>query len=99
MDLLEYYEVLVSADCEGRSQKVVATFWLKAEAILFAVSKECSGMSSAMGKEKGWVRRVVVEVFSSNEEFLGFDREAIKNAALAKLTPLEQELLGLTKKV
>jgi len=95
MDLLEFYEVTVSNDCEGKTIRPVAAFWKESEAKLFSLSKACSDQSQAMGPETGWVTKRSIKIYENLDEYINLDLEEVKQAALNKLTPLERNLLGL----
>lgn len=100
MQDIKFYELSYNSDCvEGRGyNKIHARFANKDDAITICNDQKFWKRYGVMGTKidpAHHVKEVVGIVFESVSEYLNYDENAIKEAALAKLTDIEKKLLGL----
>jgi hypothetical protein len=87
---LTYYEVYDAYDAEGRDPaKVIGRFTNEHDSNKYAIGR---GNYNRTAK----VRGVRIAIAESLDEAEDFDKIKKRNAALAKLTPAERVLLGLS---
>lgn len=90
MKTFKFWEVIVIADCEGRSMKTLACFTTESEAEKFSLSDAGRDMYG----QEGDVALMDYSLFETAEEAGAVSNRKLKREALAKLTPAERSALG-----
>lgn len=92
MKQIKYNEVIVIADCEGSSTKVLANFSSLIEANKFANSDQGRDMYGG----KGVIKQVTLTIYDTAEEAGTVSILELRKSAAAKLTQAERNALGLS---
>lgn len=103
IETIKFYELTYNSDSvEGRGYSVVAGRFTKREdAVTVCRDKRFWGKHGVMGTEINpahHVREVVGPLFDSVEDYWGFSVQEVRAQALAKLSDIEKQALGLLDK-